>query len=85
MDCLECRGRSGVIETERLCDGVRRVRECKLCGVKWVTMERFHVKLKGVRKPRKKKPKKRVRVRKIRSKESVSYARSVLDNDDYDF
>ena len=88
MDCMECTGRSRVLETERVSRGVKRVRRCQLCGVRWTTYERlhemFHVKHKevgklteSVRKP--------VVVQVIPSNESVGYGRSSLDNDDYDF
>ena len=87
MDCMECEGRSRVLETERVSRGVKRVRRCQLCGVRWTTFERlhemFHVKPKGdnkltesVRKP--------VVVQVIPSVESVGYGRSLLDQYDYD-
>ena len=87
MDCPECDGRSRVLETERVSRGVKRVRRCQLCGVRWTTFERlhemFHVKPKGdgkltesVRKP--------VVVQVIPSVESVGYGRSLLDQYDYD-
>mgnify|MGYP003661523469 FL=1 len=87
MDCMECEGRSRVLETERVSRGVKRVRRCQLCGVRWTTYERlhemFHVKHKevgklteSVRKP--------VVVQVIPSVESVGYGRSLLDQYDYD-
>ena len=88
MDCMECEGRSRVLETERVSRGVKRVRRCQLCGVRWTTYERlhemFHVKPKGVGKLTES-VRKPVVVQVIPSVESVGYGRSLLDNDDYDF
>jgi transcriptional regulator NrdR family protein len=88
MDCMECEGRSRVLETERVSRGVKRVRRCQLCGVRWTTFERlhemFHVKPKEVGKLTES-VSKPVVVQVIPSNESVGYGRSLLDNDDYDF
>lgn len=92
MDCAECQGRSKVTSSQKSSEGVKRVRECILCGGRWSTVEMFHVKLKVVIKPKPKpKPKlqaKPPRVRKRSKKKKSSayvYTRSLLDRDDLDF
>ena len=88
MDCPECEGRSRVLETERVSRGVKRVRRCQLCGVRWTTYERlhemFHVKHKEVGKLTEQR-KIVVKVQQIPSVESVGYGRGLIDSyDDWD-
>ena len=64
MDCINCEGRSGVLETLRhpqnenplasaIClPEIRRIRGCKLCGFRWSTIERFEKQLEVVVKPK---------------------------------
>ena len=46
MLCPDCRGGSKVVDTGEPLDFVVRRRECKLCGNRWTTHERFHMKQK---------------------------------------
>ena len=94
MDCSACQGRSKVTSSQKSSEGVKRVRECILCGGRWSTREMFHVKLKVVSKP---KPKPRVRAKlqakpprvrkgsKKKKRSAYVYTRSLLDRDDLDF
>jgi len=96
VNCLICQGRSKVTSSQSSSEGVRRVRECILCGGRWSTHEMFHMKLKVVRKP---KPKPRLQAKPPRGKNGPRknqpkrkkkssarvYTRSLLDRDDLDF
>ena len=76
MDCINCEGRSGVLETLRhpqnenplasaIClPEIRRIRGCKLCGFRWSTIERFEKQLEVVVKPKPKpKPKPKLKLK----------------------
>ena len=37
--CPKCNGKSRVINSRPYCNGIRRRRECSVCGYKWNTIE----------------------------------------------
>ena len=93
MDCQACQGKSKVTSSQKSSEGVKRVRQCILCGARWSTVEMFHVKLKVVRKPKPKprlqakrqaKPA-RVRKRAKKKRSAYVYTRNLIDRDDLDF
>ena len=78
MLCPDCRGGSKVVDTGEPLDFVVRRRECKLCGNRWTTHERFHMKQKK-KEPEKLEPRPAEPARRDRRKERYITEKQDID------